>query len=65
MYEPIRKQPFRDALSTAESIALALKEFGYADAELINVAFSEMIRKQLQEEKRHQRAVRTRERRKM
>ena len=65
MYEPIRKQPFRDALSTAESIALALKEFGNADAELINVAFSEMIREQLQEEKRHERAVRTRERRKM
>ena len=63
MYEPIRKQPFRDALSTAESIASALKEFGNEDAELVNLAFSEMIREQLEEEKRHERAVRARERR--
>ena len=60
MYKPIRKQPFRDALSTAESIALALKEFGNEDAELVNIAFSEMIREQLEEEKRHDRDVRSR-----
>jgi DTW domain-containing protein len=56
-----RKQPFRDALSTCESIALALAEFGCLEnTNLLNVAFEAMIDEQLEETKRHERIVRVR-----
>ena len=60
MYKPIRKQPFEERSVHRRVDRVGFKEFGNEDAELVNIAFSEMIREQLEEEKRHDRDVRSR-----